>query len=319
MVVFAYDHALRQQLATPSPTVYIGAPVTVGAFLESLIGCKALLAFHKQKCGALLDSFMAVLQTAQSYIPVAREGLLAFFERRCAIVCRRGQAAIDFIVPVVLSGPRDKDARTLAASDMTETFIEVKNWQASELSPARIKKISADMDGVVRDPFPVRNDIDLCQQKATKGKVHTISSPQDGRLRMVISGVSHQRSSCLSASMAKSPRAIAHRPSEEEEVFNANLEAEWGLSPEEVRRASRESMLPAFGAGKNKRRPAARLHSAKTQSAKAARTSKLVKCSALLAQGLWRDGHSCKAIVQNISKLAVWVQQRLPLAGRAPL
>ncbi len=70
MVVFAYKHALRRQLAAPAPAIYIGAPVTVGNYLEALIGRKALVAFEKRKCGTLLDSFVAVLQTAQTFARV---------------------------------------------------------------------------------------------------------------------------------------------------------------------------------------------------------------------------------------------------------
>ncbi len=257
MAVFAYDHALRPQLAASLPTVYIGAPVTVGKYLEGLVGDKALLAFEKGKCGTLLDSFVAVLQTAQILVPINQEGLLAFFKRRCAVVCRQGEAGIDLIIPVVLSGPRDKDARTLTASDMTGIFIQVKNWQASELSQERIKRIFADMDGIARNLVP-RAPYATMLVSVNRGAIgrgqRTIFSPQDGKLQIVLSGVSSQRSPCLSASMAKSLRAIAHRPSEEEEVFNANLEAEWGLSPEEVRRASRENMLLAFGAGEGQDR-----------------------------------------------------------------
>lgn len=56
-------------------------------------------------------------------------------------------------------------------------------------------------------------------------------SPKDGRLQIVISGVSHWRSTCPSPSMARSLQKIAHRPSE---AYGANLEAEWRQSEEEV-------------------------------------------------------------------------------------
>ncbi len=50
--------------------------------------------------------------------------------------------------------------------------------------------------------------------------------------------------------MARSLKAIAHRPSEAEEAYAANLEAEWGQSEEDVWEATRVNMLLGFGAGK---------------------------------------------------------------------
>ncbi len=58
------------------------------------------------------------------------------------------------IVPVVLSGLRDKDARSLPARDMPGIFIQVKNWQASELSEEEIDKIFSDMASAARILVP---------------------------------------------------------------------------------------------------------------------------------------------------------------------
>ncbi len=111
---------------------------------------------------------------------------------------------------------------------------------------------------------------------------------EGSRLQVVISGVSSRCSPCLSGPVGISLRAIAHRSSSSEETYAANLEAEWGLSPEEVQRASRENMLLAFGAGggqdrrRSIRRPAAL--GKDSILGKAAMAAKLVKCPALLFQ-----------------------------------
>ncbi len=212
MLVMAYDHALVRLLATSPQSTYAEAPVSVGDHLQGLVGRTTFAALKRESCGMLLDSFVSILQTVTIVDKVSRGRLLAFFEQRCAVVCRPGEYAIDMVVPIVLSGPEGKRAQSLTPDDMTGMFIQVKSWQKSDLSTERIEQVLSKIDDAARDVIPGAEYIAMLisvNEGAIRGEVRTLCQYRDGRMQIVISGVSHQRSlSSEQASIAQSCHAL---------------------------------------------------------------------------------------------------------------
>ncbi len=124
LLLFSYDHALKQERSTASAT-YIGAPISVGSYLEALLGRSRLL--KEAGCAILLDGFVCPLHMVVMRGAVSHDLLLLALQRRCAIVCDRGEFATDATVPRILSSSRDKDLMAVTSLVVKAIYVWVES------------------------------------------------------------------------------------------------------------------------------------------------------------------------------------------------
>ncbi len=142
-MTLAYDDAVRKLMRDPPRLLFIGRPISVDSLLEALheketfeqvqgLGCG---------CGVLLNSFICILQMIVVKDLITRPTMLkAFFKRQSAHICPRGAYAADFVLPVALSHPTDRNMDNLLAEDITGIFVQVKTGSKAPYPPARLKR-----------------------------------------------------------------------------------------------------------------------------------------------------------------------------------
>ncbi len=75
MLIRAYDHALEPFLQGPATQGYVGMPVSLGTYLESLMGIEVLAAAPKAS-RAIFDSFVSILHLIVIKREITQEALL---------------------------------------------------------------------------------------------------------------------------------------------------------------------------------------------------------------------------------------------------
>ncbi len=206
MLMRAYDDALQPLLTDPTAPSYVGMPVTLGSYLEALLGPGA----PNPDDSTLLDGFVCVLQTVLIEEKVEPADLLEAFRLRYAIICRKGEDAIDFIVPIALPSERERGIVDLAPSDMAGLLVQVKNWQSAKVSQAETADVFAKIRSFASRQLPGVEHISLLMAvgRGAVGGSSTSESPQGG-LEIVLSGIDAGQSPCLASTTASHLRKVA--------------------------------------------------------------------------------------------------------------
>ncbi len=132
----AYDHALEPLLADPTAPSYVGMPVTLGSYLDALLGPGALHIGGKRCTSDLPDGFVCILQTVIAEEKISLADLLEAFRLRYGIICRKDEYAVDFVIPIVLPSRKVKSIDDLTPSDMTGLLVQVRARLAGAQSPS---------------------------------------------------------------------------------------------------------------------------------------------------------------------------------------
>ncbi len=226
-----YDHAIGAIIReAPNAGYYVGMPVTLGTYFEALFDAKAL-AKATRKCGAmLLDSFVCVLQIIAVEASIAQVDLLESFRLRCGIICRRGQYAVDIIIPVLLATREDRKLGDLAPKDMSGLFVQVKNWRSGRLLSTDVGEIFDSVDRFAgflpTDTEHLTLVMSVAEERTAKS---TVTMAASGNARIFLSGVDASQSPCLSEASAASLKAIAERGSRQKRIWQATAEANDGM------------------------------------------------------------------------------------------
>lgn len=71
---------------------------------------------------------------------ITRPAKLKALKRWNALICSRREHGADFVLPIALSYPTDRNMDSLAVSDVTGIFLQVKNWQRSFLPSSQVEE-----------------------------------------------------------------------------------------------------------------------------------------------------------------------------------
>ncbi len=200
---------------------------------------------------------------------------------------------------MALASSKDKDTRTLAASDMTGTLIQVKNWQESDLSKARIK---------------------ISLPTWTTLRAHLFLGPHAQRYSSLLleEPLMERGIACAAINTARyksSARGESPMPPLPEQVHGeitaqlrtANHKTEWGLGREEALETSQVRMLPALTLARIKAAASASSTTARQHSGKTRplpwRQRHLSRSNGppLLHRGLRCEGHIYNTTAQTTS------------------
>ncbi len=231
LMTLAYDHIVRRLMGDSPRLVFIGCPIPVGSFLQAILGNEAFEKVRATGCNLILNSFICVLQMIVAKDAITRPTMLKAFERRSALICPRGAYAADFVLPVALSHPTDRNMDLLVDNDITGIFVQVKNWQRSSLPSSQIEEAFAKLDdfakGLVADAPYVSMFVSVAERSVSE-ESRALCRYEEGRLQLVHSGLSHHRSPCLSRDVAPLLRQIAERGCEFDESRRQNYKTERG-------------------------------------------------------------------------------------------
>ncbi len=238
LMTLAYDHVVRKLMGDPPRLLFIGCPIPLGNFLLAFLGSEAFEQVQGLGCGVLLNSFICILQMIVVKDPITRPTMLKAFMRRSALICPRGAYAADFVLPVALSHPVDRNMDSLVASDITGIFVQVKNWQQSSLPSSQVEDVFVKLDNFARDLVAEAQYVSMLISVAERSicdESRSLCRYESGRLQLVHSGLSHHHSPCLSRDVAPLLRQIAERGCEFDESSRQNYKTERGQKRKRIK------------------------------------------------------------------------------------
>jgi hypothetical protein len=169
VLMLAMETCIKKTVSEKPKHNQFSHPVLVNNFIEALFGVRLddwfnskyndedeeLKKFKPQCVGKLVrgmiffTSFISI-----TYTPTSND-MLEFLTRGVAIICKRNQKGIDFIIPILL--PKDDNYYPLEVGQITYLLVQVKNWKVSgnfsEAATVCLSTHYAGIDDAARNPY----------------------------------------------------------------------------------------------------------------------------------------------------------------------